>query len=182
MTDATPDWIFGYGSLIWRPDFEHDERRPARLSGWLRRFYQYSVDHRGVPDDPGRVVTLLEREAAHCWGAAFRVGAERVRQILTRLDERESKGYDRRHVDVELVGDGGTERVRAAMYIATPENAYWAGPAPVEQIARRIARAEGPSGLNREYLFQLAAFLDRIDVRDRHVDELEHRVRRRIRG
>ena len=72
---SRPLWIFGYGSLVWRPDIPHDERRPAWIRGFARRFWQGSTDHRGVPEAPGRVVTLVRDEAARCWGAAYRVAA-----------------------------------------------------------------------------------------------------------
>jgi len=68
-------WIFAYGSLIFRPAFPFVERRRAFVRGWMRRFWQGSPDHRGVPDAPGRVVTLLPSEAETCGGCAYRIEA-----------------------------------------------------------------------------------------------------------
>ena len=68
-------WLFGYGSLIWRPDIKFLAREPARLQGWVRRFWQGSHDHRGLPHSPGRVVTLVESTHGHCDGVAYLVDA-----------------------------------------------------------------------------------------------------------
>ena len=64
-------WIFGYGSLMWRPDFEYCQCHNAWIDGWGRRFWQGSTDHRGVPGAPGRVATLVREPGAKCWGTAF---------------------------------------------------------------------------------------------------------------
>ena len=79
-------WIFGYGSLIWNPAFPYDTSRRAVVRGWRRRFWQASPDHRGVPDAPGRVVTLVEEAEASCWGRAFRLDEPDRDQIIADLD------------------------------------------------------------------------------------------------
>ncbi|MCH2567560.1 MAG: gamma-glutamylcyclotransferase, partial [Pseudomonadales bacterium] len=66
-----PVWVFGYGSLIWRVDFDHVDVQPAWITGWQRRFWQGSVDHRGQPNAPGRVVTIVPQEDAICHGLAY---------------------------------------------------------------------------------------------------------------
>ena len=79
-------WLFGYGSLIWRPDIPHRRAEPAHLPGYERRFWQGSHDHRGTPEAPGRVVTLVELAGAVCDGVAFRVPGADAETILERLD------------------------------------------------------------------------------------------------
>ena len=66
-------WVFGYGSLVWRPALPFCERGVGFIEGWVRRFWQGSMDHRGVPEAPGRVVTLAPEPGAECWGVGYRV-------------------------------------------------------------------------------------------------------------
>src|SRR5690606_19916645 len=70
-TTTGMQWIFAYGSLLWRPDFPYNQRRRAAVRGWRRRFWQASPDHRGRPEAPGRVVTLIAEADALCHGLAF---------------------------------------------------------------------------------------------------------------
>lgn len=169
-----PVWIYGYGSLVWRPDFPFEERLGARLSGWRRRFWQGSTDHRGVPGAPGRVVTLERDPSAVCWGVAYRVAEDTQNRIYRDLDVREQGGYELIVEPVDLT-DGRS--VHSATYIATPENPNYLGPAALPEIARQIRASTGPSGPNDEYVLQLEQALRAMQVEDAHVFELAERVR-----
>ena len=161
--------MFGYGSLIWRPDFPYADRQRARIAGWTRRFWQGSHDHRGTPDAPGRVVTLVPQHDEFCDGVAYLVD----HPVFDHLDHREKNGYQRN--DVELVFDDG--RRSGVVYIAHRDNHAFLGPAPLESIARQILVSHGPSGSNVEYLYELACALRELDADDRHVFELEAHVK-----
>jgi cation transport regulator ChaC len=168
---ADSEWVFGYGSLIYKVDFPVLERAVARLAGWTRRFWQGSHDHRGTPDSPGRVATLVPAPDSTCTGVAYRVEHE----VFDHLDFREKNGY-RRHA-VSLALTDADRSVSATLYVAEPGNPAWLGPAPIDEMAAHIAAARGPSGSNRDYLLRLADALRELGVRNDHVFELEERVR-----
>ncbi|MBS36135.1 MAG: gamma-glutamylcyclotransferase [Thiotrichales bacterium] len=170
---ASGRWIFGYGSLIWKPELEFLDRRPALLKGWSRRFWQGSHDHRGTPDAPGRVVTLVPEANAVCAGMAYLIDERVLAASLKRLDHREKNGYARLEVSLELDDD---EVVVGLVYIALENNEAYLGPAPMCEIAEHIRRSHGPSGANLEYLLSLATALRDLDVSDDHVFELERLV------
>ncbi len=163
-------WIFGYGSLVWRPAFAHVDQRPASVRGWTRRFWQWSTDHRGVPGAPGRVATLIQADDAVCWGRAYALDPDAESGVLEALDHREKQGYDRRVVPLGFEDGPGP---RALMYVATPHNPSFAGATPEAEIAEIIAARAGPSGSNREYLSKLAEALRSMGVDDPHVFALE---------
>ena len=164
-------WIFGYGSLIWRPAFPYRERHPGYVVGFKRRFWQASTDHRGTPEMPGRVVTLLREPGAISWGMTYRVDDADAESVLAGLDHREKGGYDRLHTDVMLDPERGS--VRALLYIATADNPNYVGPAgAIEEIARIVRLAHGPSGPNIEYVLRLAQALEAMGANDPHVAEL----------
>lgn len=162
-------WLFGYGSLIWRPDFDYVGRQRARVDGHVRRFWQGSTDHRGVPGAPGRVVTLVAEPNAQCWGLGFRVDATRAAEVIATLNEREKGGYEQLLLDAQL-DDGRT--IRARTYVAQPSNPNYLGPAPLSAIAAQVRSARGPSGDNIEYVMQLQRALTALDLRDEHVEAL----------
>jgi len=161
-------WVFGYGSLIWNPGFDFEEKSLARFVGWQRKFWQGSEDHRGVPGAPGRVVTLVPGHS--CEGIAFRLHEKLQVQILSMLDVREKGGYERVIAPLHLA-DGRT--VDGITYRASTENPLFLGDAPTHEIVTQIAGSVGPSGSNSEYLLELASAFREYDIADEHVFELE---------
>ena len=162
-------WLFGYGSLIFKPDFDHLERRPASIANWTRRFWQGSHDHRGTETAPGRVATLIPETNAHCSGMAYLITPE----VFAHLDHREKNGYLRIAVDISF-GDGTS--VEGLVYIADAANAAFLGAASERDIALQIASASGPSGQNRDYLLNLATALRALGQNDPHVFAIEEHL------
>ena len=162
-------WLFGYGSLIYKADFPYLQRRPASIANWTRRFWQGSHDHRGTPEAPGRVVTLIAEPGAICHGMAYLITPD----VFAHLDHREKNGYLRLAIPITFE-DGDV--AEGLVYIATPDNTAFLGAASEQEIARHIARSAGPSGPNSDYLNHLAHALRELGRHDQHVFEIERHL------
>jgi cation transport protein ChaC len=151
---------------MWRPAFSYLQRLPGYISGWARRYWQGSTDHRGIPGAPGRVVTLVRAPRERCWGVAYRVAHDAWQRVTEALDQRERGGFDRMQVPVAF---RDRAPVRALVYVASERNPNYLGPAMDSEIAAQIRDARGPSGPNAEYALELAAALRSMNVEDGHV-------------
>lgn len=171
-------WIFGYGSLIYKVDFPFIEKAPASIFGWQRRFWQGSHDHRGTPNNPGRVVTLIQSHGDECAGIAYKV----TRDVFDHLNYREKNGYFLVEVDIYFDNDLSKRiepdiAVKGLVYIALKDNDAFLGHAPNEHIAKQIYYSSGPSGLNKDYVYQLAQALRNMGKTDEHVFEIDTLLR-----
>ncbi|TGG93219.1 gamma-glutamylcyclotransferase [Natronospirillum operosum] len=174
FTGRSDIWLFGYGSLIHKVDFPFLEARDARIQGWARRFWQGSHDHRGTPEAPGRVLTLVEAPDETCVGVAYRVTPD----VFEHLDHREKNGYLRLTIDMTFIRPPHQGRhANGLIYIAGPNNAAWLGPASEAAIARQIARSQGPSGRNDDYVLKLDAALQDMGAEDPHVAAIARHLR-----
>lgn len=174
-------WVFGYGSLIWRPDLPSRERRAARITGWARRFWQASWDHRGTRDSPGRVVTLIELPAGVLWGAAYAIDDANWPTVLPALEHREQAGYRRVVLTAglaagERAGEIVTE-VPVEIFIGGEDTCEFIGPEPLEATAAIVRRSHGPSGANVDYVLALERALTELGADDPDVSALAALVR-----
>jgi cation transport protein ChaC len=173
-------WVFGYGSLIWRPAMTYVARRASRIAGWRRQFWQASTDHRGTIEAPGRVLTLVESDGA-VWGMAYAIAPAAWPEIEAALELREQQGYARLTVDLGLAAGEQAgpivETVAGLLYVATPANPYFVGPESLEATAEIVLRSHGPSGGNVDYVLELDRALAAMGAADPEVSALAGRLR-----
>jgi glutathione-specific gamma-glutamylcyclotransferase len=171
--DADGDlYVFGYGSLIWKPGFPYAAMHPALLRGFHRRFCIWSRRYRGTPEAPGLVLGL-DRGGA-CRGLAFRVPGVEAPEVLDYLQDREMPNpeeavYERRMLPVTLLDSGRT--VRAVAFVANRAHASYCRP-EAAVAAAAIARGFGQMGPNRDYLLNTVAHLRAMGVRDAGLDRI----------
>ncbi|XAR69913.1 hypothetical protein NMG60_11001683 [Bertholletia excelsa] len=176
-------WVFGYGSLVWNPGFEYDEKVIGFIKDYKRVFDLACIDHRGTPESPARTCTLEREEGAICWGAAYcvRGGSQKEREAMEYLEMRECE-YDQR-ILVDFYKEGITKQpaiTGVIVFASTPDksNKYYLGPAPLEDMARQIATAFGPCGNNRDYLFKMEKAMRDIGHEDDYIIDLANGVRK----
>jgi cation transport protein ChaC len=172
MSAADHDlWVFGYGSLMWRPGFAFEEARRARVIGYRRCFCIYSVHHRGTPKRPGMVLGL-DRGGA-CAGIAYRVAAANAAETIAYLRSREQVNgvYREAHLPVEIT-EGENREVTALAYIVERAHPSYAGRLPLAVQARLIRGAQGISGLNLDYLISTLRHLAELGIRERDLERI----------
>jgi len=184
-------WIFGYGSLMWRPGFAFEQVTRARLQGYRRCFCIYSVHHRGTEARPGLVLGL--DRGGSCEGIAYRVGAKDVTQVLAYLREREQVNgvYREARVPIDIIApkvikqgcsaragfqgnnnDAKKDHVVALTYLVERAHPSYAARLSLAIQARLIRGARGKSGNNMEYLANTLAHLRSLGIIERDLERL----------
>lgn len=162
-------WIFGYGSLIWNPGFEHAEAVPARVFGLHRSLCIYSWVHRGTRARPGLVLGL--DRGGSCHGVAFRVNGAARDETLAYLRARELVTDVYVETEVAMTMRDGA-RTTALTYIADRRSQQYAGRLPIERQLALVRHGSGHSGPNVDYVVNTVAHLRVMGVRDQLLERL----------
>jgi len=161
-------WIFGYASLIWRPEFDAAEHRSALLHGWHRALRMRSRVNRGTPQQPGLVFALLPGGA--CRGVVYRLRPENAEAELDRLWAREMPTgvYDPRLLPCRT--PQGT--VRALAFTLSRRSEACLPRLPDDEVTHILRHASGRYGTTLQYLAETASALRARGVHDREIERL----------
>ena len=162
-TDDSDLWVFGYGSLIWKPGFDYIDSALAWVHGYHRSLCIFSHVHRGTPERPGLVLGL--DHGGSCQGVAFRVAARDRAATIAYLRERElvTSVYLEKTVSLRLA-DGGA--VKALAYVVDRRHHQYAGRLPLDDMTRLVAEGVGVNGDNPAYVRNTYEHLLRLDIHD----------------
>jgi glutathione-specific gamma-glutamylcyclotransferase len=170
-------WVFGYGSLMWRPGFAFVERVPARLVGLHRALCVYSFVHRGTPERPGLVLGL--DRGGMCRGIAFRVSAAARQETVAYLRAREQVTTvyleTTRRIELE---EEARRQVRALCFIVDRSHVQYAGRLTLAECLHHVRQGHGRSGPNRDYVLETVAALQTLGYRESDL----HRLAERLKG
>ena len=169
-------WVFAYGSLMWRPDFEFIETESALLRGYHRAFCIYSYIYRGSPETPGLVLGL--NAGGSCLGRVFRLSTDVAPSILAAIDAREMiyQVYRERHLPVTLIDRPGKPKVLAQTYVADRKGPQFTGKLAQAHMAKLIRQGQGTAGSAREYLANTVLHLEQLGFPDSRLTRLLHDV------
>ena len=169
-------WVFGYGSLMWRPGCDFIERLPARVVGLHRSLCIYSFVHRGTPEKPGLVLGL-DRGGA-CRGIAYRVAAKERAVTLSYLRAREqATAVYLETVRTIWLASMPERRVDALCYVVDRSHPQYAGRLTLDRQLHFVRQGHGQSGANRDYVLEAVPALEALGVRDRDLHLLAERLK-----
>ncbi|HRE61519.1 MAG TPA: gamma-glutamylcyclotransferase [Micropepsaceae bacterium] len=174
LAQGSDVWVFGYGSLMWNPAIHVSGTSLARARGLCRRFALTLELGRGTPEKPGLMLVVEDAPQETCWGVAHRIAPEHLESETGILWSREmlTGAYEPRWIDLER--DEGP--LRAFTFTVNRAHPRYTGALPPEEIARRIAQAEGILGTNRDYLYRTHACLAAHGLDDAHISDIFARV------
>jgi cation transport protein ChaC len=175
MADMGDFWVFGYGSLMWRPGFDHVETQRARLFGYKRTLCIISRHYRGTPERTGLVMGL--DRGGSCVGVAFRVAAEKRADTIAYLRDREliSNAYNERFVPVTLKNGS---KVQALTYLVNRQHEQYSGRLTSEEAAARVSGAVGTAGPNEDYVHNTIEHIRALGIRDHWLDSVGKLIRK----
>ena len=161
-------WVYGYASLIWRPEFAFVEERPAVVHGWHRALEMRSNINRGTPELPGLVFALVA--GGSCRGVVYRIDRQHGASELARLWLREMPTgvYDPKWLTCRTA----LGQVEALGFTLSRNSPSYTGRVPDAQLLQILRTASGRYGTTLDYLLETAHSLRRCGIHDRDVERL----------
>jgi glutathione-specific gamma-glutamylcyclotransferase len=158
-------WVFGYASLIWRPEFKAAERRAAYVPGWHRSFRMRSRVNRGTPEQPGLVFALLR--GGSCNGVVDRMPKAHAKTELARLWVREMPTgvYEPKWLACRTAKG----IVPALAFTLSHQHEAYLGPIPDERMLHILRHATGRYGRTLHYLADTEQALHAQGIKDSEV-------------
>ncbi len=168
-------WVFGYGSLMWRPGFEVIERVPARLIGLHRALCVFSFVHRGTPERPGLVLGL--DRGGMCRGIGYRVAAARRQETIDYLRSREQATSVYLEVSRRIeLEEPARRQVAALCYAVDSGNVQYAGRLSLDESVRYVRQGHGRSGANKDYVLETVRALEALGYRETELHLIAERL------
>lgn len=167
-------WVFGYGSLMWRPGFAFRRSEAARIHGFHRSLCVYSHVHRGTPEQPGLVLGL--DRGGSCHGMAFEVAPENWTETVAYLRAREqvTSVYLERHKAIMLLATG--QKVQAITFVVDRDHRQYAGVLDDDALERHVRLGQGVSGHCTDYVLNTLAHLREMKIHDPALERLGQRL------
>lgn len=165
-------WIFAYGSLMWRPEFEFEQNVPAKLTGFHRRLSVYSNHYRGTTDRPGLVFGL--DQGGFCEGLAYKVSDENWKSTLQYVREREliTEIYHEAVLPVAALG----QTIEAVTYVVDRQHEQYAAVKSAAETLKIIRQGYGISGSCVDYVLNTVRHLRAMGVHDAELEALAHEL------
>ncbi|MCY4051623.1 MAG: gamma-glutamylcyclotransferase [Gammaproteobacteria bacterium] len=167
-------WVFGYGSLMWKPGFRYLQSSPARLYGFNRRLCLWSIHYRGTPERPGLVVGLIP--GGSCHGVAFQIDESFREETLQYLYDREMTNYAYRPI-LKSIYLESRSKVKALTFVSRKDHKQFASLNSDHDIINIIKKAEGPMGTNIDYVINTVAHLKEIGIHDSQLYRIANRLK-----
>jgi glutathione-specific gamma-glutamylcyclotransferase len=171
-------WVFGFGSLLWKPACEVAESRRGTVRGWHRAFCIRLARFRGTRDRPGLMMGL--DRGGQCRGMVFRLPADQVQASLDKLLRREMVVKPGSNVPRWLTAETDDGPIRAIGFVVNRQSPHYAARLSPEEVADVLATAAGHVGSGAEYLRETVTRLEALGIRDRNLWRLQALVAARI--
>ena len=154
-------WIYGYGSLMWNPNFEYEEKIITTLHGYERSFCIKTHSHRGNAEQHGLVLGLIENSQSKCIGVAFKIKKSNIQSVIEYLDKRELDEGNYKKIIVDI-----NHKIKNALiYVADINSSLFSAlECPIQQ-AEIIESVKGDSGYNIDYYNSIIEMLKNAGIK-----------------